>query len=316
MWKGVERHNADPRAATSVSARPVQQALFGREPEREAIDGLLAAARGGSSGGLVFRGEVGVGKTALLEYAIRAAPDMQVVRVGGVVAEMELPFAALDQLLRPLQAGLDDLPPPQRAALSSAFGLTAGAGFDRFLVGLAVLTLLSNAAEETPLLCAWTTQSRSTSSLPSLLCSSPAGSRPSVSRCCRRRRERWNAVRGTAGPPRRADLRSRRAATRRPRAAQGPGEHCSRERDRGSGGESTGTARVSRRSDAGPTGWTRSAPRPAPDWGSARRRAWCAVSEISLWTHKPCSCSCLRSGAVIRACSGVLPRGSGLPAAR
>jgi DNA-binding CsgD family transcriptional regulator len=137
-----------------VSARPVQQALFGREPEREAIDGLLAAARDGSSGVLVFRGEVGVGKTALLEYAIRAAPDMQVVRVGGVVAEMELPFAALDQLLRPLHAGLDDLPPPQRAALSSAFGLTASAGFDRFLVGLAVLTLLSNAAEQRPLLCA------------------------------------------------------------------------------------------------------------------------------------------------------------------
>jgi DNA-binding CsgD family transcriptional regulator/tetratricopeptide (TPR) repeat protein len=102
---------------------------------------------------LVLRGEPGVGKTALLEYAAERAKGCRVVRAFGVEAEMELPFAGLQQLCAPLLDGLERLPPPQRAVLGTAFGLTLGAPPDRFLVGLAVLSLLSDAAEEWPLVC-------------------------------------------------------------------------------------------------------------------------------------------------------------------
>jgi DNA-binding CsgD family transcriptional regulator len=102
---------------------------------------------------LVVRGEAGVGKTALLDYAIGSASDMLLVRASGVESEMELAFAALHQLCAPLLDLLDGLPGPQRDALATTFGLSAGAVPDRFFVGLAVLGLLSGAAEERPLLC-------------------------------------------------------------------------------------------------------------------------------------------------------------------
>jgi DNA-binding CsgD family transcriptional regulator len=115
--------------------------------------GLLEDAGAGQSGVLVLRGEAGIGKTALLKYAIRSASDMRVLRAVGVEAEMELPFAALNQLCAPLLDRLDGLPRPQRDALATTLGLSAGAVPDRFFVGLAVLGLLSEAAQERPLLC-------------------------------------------------------------------------------------------------------------------------------------------------------------------
>jgi DNA-binding CsgD family transcriptional regulator len=127
--------------------------LLGRLPERAALSQLLDAARAGRSGVLVVRGEPGVGKTALLEYAIESAADLRVARVAGVESEMELAFAALQQLCAPMLGKLEGLPDPQRAALGVAFGLNAGAAPDRFLVGLAALSLLSEAAEQQPLLC-------------------------------------------------------------------------------------------------------------------------------------------------------------------
>ncbi|HMD56955.1 MAG TPA: LuxR C-terminal-related transcriptional regulator [Solirubrobacteraceae bacterium] len=127
--------------------------LFDREREKHALDRLLAAVRQGLSGAFVLRGEAGIGKTALLEYAIESAGDMQVARVTGVESEVELPFAGLHQLLIPFLAGLERLPAPQREALGSAFGLVAGVAPDRFLVGLGVLTLLADAAFERPVLC-------------------------------------------------------------------------------------------------------------------------------------------------------------------
>ena len=127
--------------------------LRGRRDERAALDGLLEDAREGQSGVLVLRGDAGIGKTAMLEYAIGSASDLRVLCAVGVESEMELAFAALHQLCAPLLDRLDDLPGPQRAALATTFGLSAGAMPDRFFVGLAVLGLLSEAAEERPLLC-------------------------------------------------------------------------------------------------------------------------------------------------------------------
>jgi AAA ATPase domain len=102
---------------------------------------------------LVVRGEAGVGKTALLDYAIESASDMLVVRASGLESEMELAFAALHRLCAPLLDRLDRLPAPQRHALETTFGLSAGAVPDRFFVGLAVLGLLSEVSEDRPLLC-------------------------------------------------------------------------------------------------------------------------------------------------------------------
>jgi DNA-binding CsgD family transcriptional regulator len=127
--------------------------LLDRLPERAALSGLLDAAQAGRSGVLVVRGEPGVGKTALLEYAAESAAGLHVVRVAGVESEMELAFAALQQLCAPMLDKLAGLPDPQRDALGVAFGLKTGPAPDRFLVGLAVLSLLSEAAEQQPLLC-------------------------------------------------------------------------------------------------------------------------------------------------------------------
>ena len=127
--------------------------LLDRLPEREALGRLLEAARGGRGGVLVLRGEAGVGKTALLENAIGSAAGFRVARVAGVESEMELAFAALQQLCAPMLDKLESLPDPQREALGVAFGLNAGAAPDRFLVGLAALNLLSEVAEQRPVVC-------------------------------------------------------------------------------------------------------------------------------------------------------------------
>ena len=127
--------------------------LHGRRSEREALERLLAAVRGGQSRVLVVCGEPGVGKTALLESAIGSASGFRILRAVGIESEMELAFAALQQLCAPMLDRLDRLPAPQQNALGVAFGLGVGNAPDRFLVGLAVLSLLSEAAEEQPLVC-------------------------------------------------------------------------------------------------------------------------------------------------------------------
>src|SRR6516164_4004634 len=127
-------------------------ALVDRQREREALDSLVQDLRSGRGRALVVRGEAGVGKSALLEYAAGAAADMRVARAAGVESEMELAFAGVHQLCAPLLDHLERLPAPQRDALGIAFGLRGGGAPDRFLVGLAVLTLLSEAGDR-PLLC-------------------------------------------------------------------------------------------------------------------------------------------------------------------
>src|SRR6266576_47907 len=127
--------------------------LRGRRDERAVLDGLLEDSRAGRSGVLVLRGEAGIGKTALLEHAIESASDFKLLRAVGVESEMEMPFAALHQLCAPVDAFVDRLPPPQRDALQITFGMRAGAPRDRFLVALATLSLLLEAAQARPLLC-------------------------------------------------------------------------------------------------------------------------------------------------------------------
>src|SRR5271169_2030173 len=139
------------RLGMRMRSEPVP-ALLDREAERAALDGLLEDLRSGRGRALVVRGEAGVGKSALLESAIGAA-GMRVARAAGVESEMELAFAGLHQLCAPLLDRLEHLPGPQRDALEIAFGLRAGAAPDRFMVGLAVLTLLAEVAEDRPLLC-------------------------------------------------------------------------------------------------------------------------------------------------------------------
>ena len=124
-----------------------------RASEREVLARLLARVREGESGVLVIRGEAGIGKTALLRYVARQASGFRVAQVTGVEAEMELPFAGIHQLCAPLLDQLEALPQPQQDALNVALGLASGEVPDRFLVGLAVLGLLSAVAEERPLLC-------------------------------------------------------------------------------------------------------------------------------------------------------------------
>ena len=129
------------------------QPFRGRSSECEALDRLLEAAREGRSGVLVIRGEAGMGKTTLMRYAAGKAAGFRLAHIAGVESEMELPFAGVHQLCAPLLGGLDRLPAPQRDALRVALGLASGDAPDRFLVGLATLTLLAEVAEEQPLLC-------------------------------------------------------------------------------------------------------------------------------------------------------------------
>ncbi|GAA3096829.1 helix-turn-helix transcriptional regulator [Streptosporangium carneum] len=124
--------------------------LHGRTAEQAVIDRLLSEARAGRSGALLVRGEPGIGKTALLDYA--AAGDMRVIRGTGVESEAELPFAGLHLLLRPVLDRVSALPEQQERALRAAFGLASAQAGDRLLVGLAVLSLLSELAEDGPLL--------------------------------------------------------------------------------------------------------------------------------------------------------------------
>ena len=127
--------------------------LRGRRTECKALDRLLADARNDRSGVVVVRGEAGVGKTALLGYLAERAGGFRIARAVGIESEMELAYAGLHQLCAPLLDGLADLPAPQRDAMSTAFGISAGEPPDRFLVGLAALSLVSEAAEGRPLLC-------------------------------------------------------------------------------------------------------------------------------------------------------------------
>jgi DNA-binding CsgD family transcriptional regulator len=134
--------------ATNLAPR-----FLDRTSEREVLDRLLADVRGGQSAVLVMRGEAGIGKTALLRHAARQASGFRVAQVTGVEAEMELPFAGIHQLCAPVLDQVDPLPHAQRDALNVALGLASGDVPDRFLVGLAVLGLLSAVAEKRPLLC-------------------------------------------------------------------------------------------------------------------------------------------------------------------
>jgi DNA-binding CsgD family transcriptional regulator len=125
--------------------------LRGRAVECARVEELLESARKEQSGVLVIRGDAGIGKTALLDFAAARAHGTRVLRAAGVESEMELAYAALHQLCLPMLNGVERLPAPQRDALGTAFGLSAGPTPDRFLVGLAVLTLFSDAAEAEPL---------------------------------------------------------------------------------------------------------------------------------------------------------------------
>ena len=127
--------------------------LLGRESELDELERLVAGVRAGQSRALVLRGEAGVGKTALLAHLTAAAEGCRIARAAGVESEMELPFAGLHALCAPMLGRLAHLPEPQRDALNTAFGLSAGPPPDRFMVGLAVLSLLADIAEEQPLLC-------------------------------------------------------------------------------------------------------------------------------------------------------------------
>jgi hypothetical protein len=134
--------NGDPR-----------RRLRGRRSECETLDRLLDDVRTGQSRVLVLRGEAGIGKSALLEYLLERASGCRLAPAAGVESEMELPFAGLHQLCAPMLDRLARLPDPQSDALRTAFGLTRGEAPDRFLVGLAVLSLLAEVAEDRPLIC-------------------------------------------------------------------------------------------------------------------------------------------------------------------
>jgi hypothetical protein len=127
--------------------------LLGRRTECEALDRLLAGVRAGRSQALVLRGEAGAGKSALLEYLVGRAAGCRIAAASGVESEMELPFAGLHQLCAPMLDRLGRLPDPQSEALRTAFGLSRGEPPDRFLVGLGVLSLLAEVADQGPLIC-------------------------------------------------------------------------------------------------------------------------------------------------------------------
>ena len=141
----------DPYSAAERPGRATR--LTDREAERDVLDRLVYAVRAGESRVLVIRGDPGVGKTVLLDYLAERARGCRIARATGVQSEMELAFAGLHQLCAPMLDHLDRIPVPQRDALRTALGLAAGPPPDRFLVGLAVLSLLSEVAGDQPLIC-------------------------------------------------------------------------------------------------------------------------------------------------------------------
>jgi DNA-binding CsgD family transcriptional regulator len=141
------------QVAADFTVRGCAMELIDRDAERDALDRYVAAIRAGESRALVVSGEAGVGKTALLDYLAANASGCRIARTTGCQSEMELCFAALHQLCAPMLDSLQRLPAPQREAVRTAFGMSTGPVPDRFLVGLGVLTLLSEVAEEQPLVC-------------------------------------------------------------------------------------------------------------------------------------------------------------------
>src|SRR6516165_7830282 len=127
--------------------------LLDRGSERDVLERLVTGVRAGQSRVLVLRGEAGIGKTALLEHLSAVTEGCRVARIAGAESEMELAFAGLHALCAPMLGRLGHLPIPQRDALNTAFGMSGGPPPDRFLVGLAVLSLLADAAEDQPLIC-------------------------------------------------------------------------------------------------------------------------------------------------------------------
>jgi predicted ATPase len=147
--------DAVPVIIRAMAGAVFQQAsqLIGREAECAAVDRLLDDARAGVGGSLVVRGEPGIGKSALLEYAKQRAAPMAVLSATGVEAESDLAFAGLHELLRPVLDHLGEVPDIQSQALAGALGLAASTHADRLLISAAVLGLLATAAEERPTLC-------------------------------------------------------------------------------------------------------------------------------------------------------------------
>ncbi|MEU0096853.1 AAA family ATPase [Kribbella sp. NPDC006257] len=127
--------------------------LRGRQRELATLEGLVAAARTGRSEVLVLRGEAGVGKSALIDSLVARSNNCRIARTVGIESEMELAYSGLHQLCQPFLDLIDRLPPPQHNALGIAFGQLTGPTPDLFLTGLAVLNLLSEAADQHPVLC-------------------------------------------------------------------------------------------------------------------------------------------------------------------
>src|SRR5258705_538583 len=153
---GMPRVRLSPlplQVAADFTVRGGAMELIDRHAERDTLDRFVAAVRTGESQALVVSGEAGIGKTALLDYLAANASGCRLARTTGVQSEMELCFAALHQLCAPMLDGLQRLPPPQRDAVRTAFGMGSGPVPDRFLVGLGILGLLSEAAEQQPLVC-------------------------------------------------------------------------------------------------------------------------------------------------------------------
>ena len=153
---GAERELFEVEEPGMVTHSPIggpTAGLKGRRGECDVLDRLIEAVRAGESRALVVRGEPGVGKTALVDYLVEQASGCRVLRAAGVQSEMELAFAGLHQLLAPMLDRLERLPVPQRDALRAVFGVSPGSAPDRFFVALAVLGLLSEVAEEQPLIC-------------------------------------------------------------------------------------------------------------------------------------------------------------------
>jgi DNA-binding CsgD family transcriptional regulator len=142
-----------PGGGLAVSSIDPSRVLTGRQPELRSMEALLHGARTGQSQVVVLRGEAGIGKSVLLDHLAEKATGCRVLRAAGVESEMEMAFGGLHQLCASMLNRLDALPAPQAQALSTAFGLSDGRPPDRFLVGLAVLSLMADAAVEAPLVC-------------------------------------------------------------------------------------------------------------------------------------------------------------------